>query len=71
MFFHMIILLNDVSLFCLLSRLSHLISSAWEHVIVMNQEQEVAQARLYLYTCARDVLASAMRLLSLTPIDRM
>lgn len=67
----MILLLNKVSLSCLLSRLSHLISSAWEHVIVMNQEQEVAQARLYLYTCARDVLASAMRLLSLTPIDRM
>ena len=37
----------------------------------MNQEQEIAQARLYLYTCARDVLASAMRLLSLTPLERM
>ncbi|KAH8109098.1 arginyl-tRNA synthetase [Phellopilus nigrolimitatus] len=52
-------------------KLSHLISSAWETLIVMNQEQEVAQARLYLYRCARDVLSSAMRLLSLTPLERM
>lgn len=52
-------------------RLAHLISSAWEVLIVMGQEQELAQARLYLYTCAKDVLASAMKLLSLTPLDRM
>ncbi|KLO07650.1 arginyl-tRNA synthetase [Schizopora paradoxa] len=52
-------------------KLSHLISSAWEILIVMGQEQELAQARLYLYTCARDVLSSAMRLLTLTPLERM
>jgi len=52
-------------------KLAHLISSAWEILIVMGSEQEVAQARLYLYTCAKDVLASAMRLLSLTPLERM
>ena len=45
--------------------------SAWEILIVMGQEQELAQARLYLYTCARDVLSSAMRLLTLTPLERM
>ncbi|THH04283.1 hypothetical protein EW145_g5637 [Phellinidium pouzarii] len=60
---------STIVTFCF--KLSHLISSAWETLIVLNQEQEVAQARLYLYTCARDVLASAMRLLSLTPLDRM
>jgi arginyl-tRNA synthetase len=47
------------------------ISSAWETLIVMGQEAELAQARLLLYMCARDVLANAMRLLSLTPITRM
>ncbi|KAL5514035.1 hypothetical protein ACEPAG_2796 [Sanghuangporus baumii] len=52
-------------------KLAHLISSAWETLIVMNQEQELAQARLYLFTCARLVLSSAMRLLSLTPLERM
>ncbi|EPQ60480.1 arginyl-tRNA synthetase [Gloeophyllum trabeum ATCC 11539] len=52
-------------------RLSHAISSAWETLIVMGQERELAQARLFLYTSARDVLASAMRLLSLSPLSRM
>ncbi|KAG8987530.1 hypothetical protein FRB93_004486 [Tulasnella sp. JGI-2019a] len=52
-------------------KLAHLISSAWETLVVKGQETEVAQARLLLYTCARDVLGSAMRLLSLNPLDRM
>ncbi|EJD00385.1 arginyl-tRNA synthetase [Fomitiporia mediterranea MF3/22] len=52
-------------------KLAHLISSAWETLIVINQEEEIAQARLYLFTCARLVLSSAMRLLSLTPLERM
>ncbi|KAG6841007.1 hypothetical protein C0991_002637, partial [Blastosporella zonata] len=51
-------------------RLSHVVSSAWETLIVIGQEEEVAQARLLLFTCARVVLASGMRLLSLIPIDR-
>jgi arginyl-tRNA synthetase len=38
---------------------------------VMGQEPELAQARLLLYACARDVLGNAMRLLSLTPLTRM
>ncbi|KDQ13808.1 hypothetical protein BOTBODRAFT_133052 [Botryobasidium botryosum FD-172 SS1] len=52
-------------------RLSHLISSAWESLIVKGRERELALARLYLYLCARDVLASAMRLLSLVPLEYM
>jgi arginyl-tRNA synthetase len=52
-------------------KLSHLIGSAWETVKVSGAEEETAKARLFFYVCARDVLASAMRMLSLTPIDRM
>jgi len=52
-------------------KLSHAISSAWEALIVLGQETKLAQARLYLYVCARDVLASAMKLLSLSPLERM
>lgn len=60
------------SLNCLTSnRLAHMISSAWETLIVLNQERELARARLYLFVCARKVLASAMRLLSVTPLERM
>ncbi|KAE9390732.1 Nucleotidylyl transferase [Gymnopus androsaceus JB14] len=37
-------------------RLAHLISSAWETLVVKGQDPEVAQARLFLFTCARQVL---------------
>ncbi|KAG6919701.1 hypothetical protein DXG01_002647 [Tephrocybe rancida] len=53
-------------------RLSHAISSAWETVIVKGEEDiEKARARMFMYECARDVLAAAMRLLSIRPLERM
>ncbi|ODN87394.1 arginine-tRNA ligase [Cryptococcus wingfieldii CBS 7118] len=52
-------------------RLSHLVGAAWETVRVTGEEEEVAKARLFFYITTREVLASAMRLLSLTPIERM
>lgn len=54
-----------------LFRLCHAISSAWEVLLVRGQEKDVAVARLWLYTSTRDVLASAMKILSLTPLERM
>jgi arginyl-tRNA synthetase len=53
-------------------RLSHAISSAWETVVVKGEhDEEKARARMWLYLSARDVLGAAMRLLSLTPLERM
>ena len=53
-------------------RLSHAISSAWETVVVKGEEDdEKARARMWLYLSARDVLAAAMRLLSIRPLERM
>jgi arginyl-tRNA synthetase len=60
---------STIITFCFL--LSHTISTAWETLIVKNQETELAQARLLLYQSARQVLASAMRLLSFVPLERM
>lgn len=54
-----------------LFRLCHTISSAWEVLLVRGQERDVALARLWLFVSARDVIASAMRILSLTPLERM
>lgn len=45
-------------------KLTHVIASAWEVLIVKGQERELALARLWLYRCARQVLASALRLLT-------
>ncbi len=56
-------------------RLSHAISSAWETVAVKSETDrgaiESAQARLCLFLSARNVLAAAMRLLTLKPLERM
>jgi arginyl-tRNA synthetase len=52
-------------------RLTHAISSAWETLIVKGQPTDIALARLWLYVCAKDVLASAMRLLTLEPLTKM
>ncbi|KAH6911628.1 arginyl-tRNA synthetase [Coprinopsis sp. MPI-PUGE-AT-0042] len=55
-------------------RLSHAISSAWDAVTVKSlgeDEKDKAAARLFLYFCARDVLSSALRLLTVKPLGRM
>ncbi|KAF8626485.1 hypothetical protein AX17_006541 [Amanita inopinata Kibby_2008] len=53
-------------------RLSHAISSAWETVVVKGEEDlDKARARMWLYDSAREVLAAAMRLLSVRPLERM
>ncbi|RDB20230.1 Arginine--tRNA ligase, cytoplasmic [Hypsizygus marmoreus] len=60
---------NTIASYCF--KLSHIVSSAWEILIVKDQEIELAQARLLLFTCAKSVLSSAMRLLSLSPLEHM
>ncbi|KAF8159618.1 hypothetical protein B0H34DRAFT_782303 [Crassisporium funariophilum] len=53
-------------------RLAHAISSAWDSVIVKGeQDEEKAKAKMFLYESAREVLAAAMRLLSIRPLERM
>jgi arginyl-tRNA synthetase len=52
-------------------RISHLVGSAWESVKVTGASEEEQRARLFFYVQIREVLASAMKLLSLTPIERM
>jgi len=53
-------------------KLAHAISTAWDTVIVKGEEDlEKATARMLLYGCAREVLAAAMRLLSIRPLERM
>ena len=61
---------STVVTFCF--KLSHAISSAWDVVIVKGETDKAkAQARLWLYLTARDVLGAALRLLSIKPLERM
>lgn len=60
---------STVVTFCF--KLTHAISSAWEKLIVKGQDKDDALVRLWLYRCAKDVLGSALRLLTITPLERM
>ncbi|EPQ31765.1 uncharacterized protein PFL1_01097 [Pseudozyma flocculosa PF-1] len=52
-------------------RLTHLVSSCWEFLLVKGQERDLALARLWLFRCCKDVLGSALKLLTITPLERM
>ncbi|ONH65023.1 Arginine--tRNA ligase, cytoplasmic [Cyberlindnera fabianii] len=54
-----------------LFRLTHQVSSCYDVLWVAGQTQELAAARLALYSAARQVLHNGMTLLGLTPVDRM
>jgi len=51
--------------------LCHSISSAHKELWVLGREQEVAEARMLLFWCARQTLEKGLALLGLTPLERM
>lgn len=54
-----------------LFKLTHQVSSCYDVLWVAGQKKELATARLALYSSARQVLYNGMKLLNLTPVDRM
>ncbi|KAM9339513.1 putative arginine--tRNA ligase, mitochondrial [Symphorus nematophorus] len=54
-----------------LLKLSHLIALAHRELPVKGSSQDVAQARLRLFSAACSVLANGMRILGITPVDKM
>jgi arginyl-tRNA synthetase len=54
-----------------LFKLTHQVSSCYDVLWVAGQTEELAAARLALYSAARQVLYNGMTLLGLTPVDRM
>jgi len=54
-----------------LFKITHLASTAYEVLIVKGAETEVAKARYAVYLAVQNVLANGMRLLGLTPLQRM
>ncbi|PWN53189.1 arginyl-tRNA synthetase [Violaceomyces palustris] len=60
---------STVVTFCF--KLTHVVSSCWEFLLVKGQEKDVALARLWLFRCSKDVLGSALRLLTIEPLERM
>ncbi|XP_007440083.1 probable arginine--tRNA ligase, mitochondrial, partial [Python bivittatus] len=54
-----------------LFKLSHLVSAAHKNLPVKGSALELAQARLCLFHAARSVLANGLKLLGITPVDKM
>ncbi|KAJ8105105.1 hypothetical protein OPT61_g10378 [Boeremia exigua] len=62
---------EPVTVLTYLFKLTHALNSSYDHLNVLKSEPEAKLARLALYTCVQQVLASGMKLLSLTPVERM
>ncbi|GAB7346451.1 hypothetical protein MBLNU457_5144t1 [Dothideomycetes sp. NU457] len=62
---------EPVTVLTYLFKMTHLLSSSYEVLNVVRAEPEVKKARGALYDCARQVLNNAMRLLGLSPVERM
>ncbi|KAF2673625.1 arginyl-tRNA synthetase [Microthyrium microscopicum] len=54
-----------------LFKMTHALSSSYDHLQVVGSAPELLKARMALYASARQVLSNGMRLLGLSPLDRM
>jgi len=62
--------LEPTTVLTYLFKLTHVISSSYDHLRIIGSERELMKARAALYDAARVVLNNGMRLLGLTPVDR-
>ncbi|OLN81416.1 Arginine-tRNA ligase, cytoplasmic 2 [Colletotrichum chlorophyti] len=62
--------LEPTTVLTYLFRLTHIVSSSYDHLRIVGSEPELQKARLALYTAARTVLYNGMRLLGLSPVER-
>ena len=61
---------EPVTVLTYLFRMTHLLSSSYDHLQVVGSEEETKKARMALYTAARQVLHNGMKLLGLNPVER-
>ena len=54
-----------------LFKMTHLASTAYESLVVKGADKEVAKTRFAVYLAVKTVLGNGMRLLGLTPLERM
>jgi arginyl-tRNA synthetase len=54
-----------------LFKLTHELSSSYDHLKIVGSEPELQKARMALYDAVRHAIANGMRLLGLSPVERM
>lgn len=62
--------LEPTTVLTYLFRMTHTLSSSYDHLQIVGSEEGVKRARMALYDSVRIVLHSGMRLLGLTPVQR-
>ncbi|KXX81834.1 Arginine--tRNA ligase, cytoplasmic [Madurella mycetomatis] len=63
--------LEPTTVLTYLFRMTHALSSSYDHLQVVGSERELMKARMALYEAAHVVLGNGMRLLGLSPVERM
>ena len=63
--------LEPATVLTYLFKMTHALSSSYDHLNVISSEPELQKARLALYESSRQVLYNGMTLLGLSPVDRM
>jgi arginyl-tRNA synthetase len=62
--------LEPTTVLTYLFKMTHALSSSYDHLKVVGSERELMKARMALYDAAHKVLGNGMRLLGLTPVER-
>lgn len=62
--------LEPTTIMTYLFKMTHTVSSSYDHLQIVGSEKELQKARMALYDAARVVLNNGMRLLGLTPVER-
>ena len=63
--------LEPATVLTYLFKMTHALSSSYDHLNVISSEPELQKARMALYESSRQVLYNGMTLLGLSPVDRM
>jgi arginyl-tRNA synthetase len=62
--------LEPTTILVYLFKMTHALSSSYDHLRIVGSEKELMKARMALYDAARIVLNNGMRLLGLSPVER-
>ena len=62
--------LEPTTILTYLFKMTHMLSSSYDHLQVASSELELKKARMALYEAARQVLNNGMKLLGLSPVER-
>ncbi|GAP91096.2 putative arginyl-tRNA synthetase [Rosellinia necatrix] len=63
--------LEPTTILTYLFKMTHILSSSYDHLRIVGSEPGLMKSRMALYDAARIILNNGMRLLGLTPVERM